>query len=144
MPNKTPAPRKSTTAQGYGWDHQTHRARLMSRHVDGTRCFWCARPMYRDRTRNWDYDPHAMRKDGKPDYTSGVLAADHENTIAQYGVGRTKANRLLHGICNKQRGGDSSRDDKRPALTSTDPAILSTGLDEGLGELTYFAWPLLA
>lgn len=83
--------------------------------------------MYRDPFRNWDRKP---------------LHADHSKTIARHGIGRTNADRLLHDLCNKQRG-DGSRDDQRPALTNADPATLGTGVCEGLGELTYFDWPTL-
>jgi hypothetical protein len=123
MPNKTPAP-KTTTQKGYGWDHQTHRSRLIARHVDGTLCWWCARKMFRDPARNWD---------GKP------LHADHSKTLARHGVGRTNADRLLHDTCNKQRG-DGTRDDQRPALTNRPPEELEVE-NAHLGELCYFPWP---
>ncbi|CDZ92281.1 hypothetical protein QM787_04025 [Rhodococcus ruber] len=107
------APRKraaSTTARGLGWSHQQQRARLLQRHVDGSPCWWCGRPMFRDRTVNFDYDP------ASEDQTSGTLAADHSHARA---TGGTKADRLLHGLCNKQRG-DGSRDHLRPAVTGGD------------------------
>lgn len=114
MPSRTS---KNTTQKGLGYDYRVHRARLLTRHVDGTPCWWCGRPMYRDRRKNWDYNPHAMRKDGKPDTASGVLSPDHELARSQ---GGTNANvtRLLHLTCNKQRG-TGTRDDQRPALTHT-------------------------
>lgn len=136
MPNTTPRP-KTTTQKGLGHDHQVHRRRLMTRHVDGTRCWWCGRKMFRDRTRNWDYDPHATRVDGKPDWTSGALSADHERPRSVYGSAGNQADRLLHGICNKQRG-DGSRDDQRPALSGIAPEDLEP--DEALGALV-LAWP---
>lgn len=68
--------------------------------------------MYRDRTKNPDYDPHATRRDGKPDTLTGVLAGDHTNPRS---AGGTQADRLLHGLCNTQRG-DGRRDHERPAL----------------------------
>lgn len=71
--------------------------------------------MWRDRRRNWDYNPHAMRSDGKPDIASGSLAGDHTRPRATHR--NTHADRLLHGTCNKQRG-DGTRDHLRPALTA--------------------------
>jgi hypothetical protein len=79
--------------------------------------------MFRDRTRNPDYNPNATRSDGLPDVTSGVLAGDHDG-------GHTS--RLLHERCNKARG-DGSRDDQRPALNHQQ--ALSP-----LGDLT-MGWP---
>lgn len=103
--------RKSPSERGYDYTHRVQADRLRANHVDGTCCWWCALPMYRDRTKNPDYDPTATRSDGKPDTTSGQLAGDHPD-----GKGAGKiANRLLHGLCNKQRG-DGSRDHERPAL----------------------------
>lgn len=96
-------PRRTTTERGYGHDHQQAREQLMFHHVDGTPCWWCGQPLYRDRTRNWDYDPDST------DPGSGSLHADHGN-----GKGE-QASRLLHERCNKSRG-DGSRDDSRPAL----------------------------
>ena len=121
MPNTSPKP-KTTTQKGLGHDHQVHRGRLMSRHVDGSRCWWCGRKMYRDPARNWD---------GKS------LNADHERARARYGLSGNQANRLLHDTCNKQRG-DGSRDDQRPALLGIDPEALEP--DPVLGRLV-LAWP---
>lgn len=101
--------RPSAAARGYDQVHRNRVDGMRRNHVDGTPCWWCGLPMYRDRTRNPDYDPNALRRDGKPDTTSGVLAGDHPNPDAPH------ATRLLHGLCNKQRG-DGSHDDERPAL----------------------------
>lgn len=91
--------------------------------------------MFRDRRKNWDYDPNAVRKDGKPDTSSGSLAADHSKSRATHGVGNTHADRLLHGTCNKQRQ-SGMRDEERPALTNTtDPDT-----DDLLG-VRIFDWP---
>ncbi|MFI8773748.1 hypothetical protein ACIGKQ_16480 [Gordonia sp. NPDC062954] len=121
-------PRKTTTQRGLGWDHQQHARGLKSKHVDGTPCWWCGRPMYRDRTRNFDYDPTSR------DPASGSLAADHSQPRAH---GGTKADRLLHGLCNKERG-DGSRDDQRPALTGTQPPRPTPN---DLGPLAITCWP---
>lgn len=121
MPNTTPAP-KTTTQKGLGHDHQVHRGRLISRHIDGIRCWWCGRKMFRDPARNWDAKP---------------LNADHERSRARYGIAGNQANRLLHDTCNKQRG-DGSRDDQRPALSGIAPEDLEP--DETLGALV-LAWP---
>lgn len=96
-------PPRTTTERGYGHDHQQAREQLMFHHVDGTPCWWCGEPMYRDRTKNWDYDPTST------DPGSGSLHADHGNGKD------AQASRLLHERCNKSRG-DGSRDDSRPAL----------------------------
>ena len=37
--------RGTTTQQGYGWEHQKRRARLLAELVDGTPCPICHRPM---------------------------------------------------------------------------------------------------
>ncbi|MFE3059112.1 hypothetical protein [Nocardia sp. NPDC059239] len=94
------ATRRTTTQKGLGWRHQQQRDALLARHRDGARCWWCDEPMYRDAARNVDGES---------------LAADHSHARSQ---GGTKADRLLHGVCNKARG-DGSRDHLRPALTRT-------------------------
>ncbi len=57
--------------------------------------------MYRDRTRNWDYNPER-------NYLSGVLHADHRSIsrieALRRGVLIPPPDRLLHGVCNIQRG----------------------------------------
>lgn len=94
-----PSPeRKTTTERGLGWKHQRARERLLSVHRDGAACWWCGRPMYRDKNRNFD---------------GQALAADHELARAH---GGDAAGRLLHGSCNSSRG-DGSRDAQRPALS---------------------------
>lgn len=85
--------------------------------------------MYRDRTKNWDYDPNAVRRDGKPDTTSGVLHGEHSHGKQ----GGAQADKLLHGICNKQRGRPGTRDDQRPALAAATD-------HNPLGNLT-MGWP---
>ncbi|MGO3084253.1 hypothetical protein [Ancrocorticia populi] len=101
-----PKSRKSTTQRGYGYSHQKDRERLLYRHVDSTACWWCGQPMYRDRTKNPDYNPLSK------DPASGALHADHSNPNGQ-------ADRLLHERCNKSRG-HGDRDHLRPALQPTD------------------------
>lgn len=128
MPNRTP---RTTTQKRLGHDHRQQRGRLLHRHVDGNPCWWCGRPMYRDRKRNWDYDPNATRVDGKPDTTSGSLGADHSKARAHNP--NSIADQLLHGTCNKQRG-DGTRDHQRPALTNTP----DTGTELGT---RIFNWP---
>ena len=97
-------PRTTTTERGLGYEHQKNRKRLLANHIDGKPCWWCGRPMYLADTRNWDNE---------------ALAADHTLTRAMHNG--TKADRLLHGICNKQRG-DGSRDHMRPTMTGKEPA----------------------
>lgn len=116
MPNRTRRPAANTTARGLGWDHQENRRRLLARHPEGRACWWCGKPMWRDAARNWDREP---------------LHADHTKARSR---GGTAADRLLHGLCNKQRG-DGSRDHERPtALAGTGP---TTG---DLGPLA-MGWP---
>lgn len=94
-----PTPPKTTTERGLGWEHQRKREALLAVHRDGAPCWWCARPMYRDKARNFD---------------GQALAADHIQARAN---GGTAAGRLLHGSCNSSRG-DGSRDALRPALAA--------------------------
>lgn len=93
---KTARP-KTTTEKGLGWEHQKNRDGLIAVHVDGSPCWWCCKPMYREAARNHD---------GKP------LAADHGH--ARH-YGGTKATQLLHFSCNSSRK-QGDRDDERPAL----------------------------
>nr|WP_082933497.1 hypothetical protein [Gordonia sp. 852002-10350_SCH5691597] len=108
-----------TTARGLGWQHQRTRAQLLTQHTDGTPCWWCGRPMFKQPERNWDTTP---------------LEADHTVSRSQ---GGTRADRLLHSVCNRQRG-DGSRDHLRPAVTGSSSAIPPT-----LGSLGHRAmdWP---
>lgn len=92
-----PARPKTTTEKGLGWEHQKNRDRLMAVHADGSPCWWCGKPMYREAARNHD---------GMP------LAADHGH--ARH-YGGAKANQLLHFTCNSSRQ-QGDRDDERPAL----------------------------
>lgn len=98
---------KSTTERGLGWSHQEQREHLMRLHVDGTLCWWCNAPMYRDPARNFDH---------------AALNADHSKSRAD---GGTKADRLLHGKCNKSRG-KGLRDHLRPALGPQPNATITT------------------
>lgn len=100
---------KTTTERGYGWEHQQQRAKLLRKHVDGAPCWWCGLPMHKDKALNWDAE---------------ALAADHlEKGGAKTG---TKAQRLLHGRCNKQRQ-DGARDDARPVATGRHPSEALSG-----------------
>ncbi|QDP44204.1 HNH endonuclease [Gordonia phage JuJu] len=121
------APRKTTTQKHLGWSHQQNARHLKAQHVDGTPCWWCGRPMWRDRTRNYDYNPHST------DPASGSLAADHSHPRAH---GGRKADRLLHGQCNKERGA-GNHDHQRPALTGTQP----NPAPNNLGPLAMTCWP---
>lgn len=94
---------RTTTQKGLGWQHQKERERLLKLHADGTECWWCSRPMYRDPAQNID---------GRP------LEADHSLARSN---GGTKADRLLHSECNRSRqAGD--RDHQRPAMRRQRPA----------------------
>jgi hypothetical protein len=96
-----PAKRKlTTTERGLGRMHQVAVEVLKRQHVDGSPCEWCGRPMYLDRTRNWDYSPTSV--------TSGKLHADHSVVTraasVELGIPFLPPDRLLHGRCNMQRG----------------------------------------
>lgn len=95
---------RTTTARGLGWDHQRERARLFRDLRDGTPCYWCGKGMYHTPDRNWD---------------GRTLNADHDKARAH---GGTKASRLLHDTCNKQRG-TGDRDHLRPAVTGIWPPV---------------------
>lgn len=74
----------STTDRGYGHQHQVNREALLYRHKDGTPCDWCGRPMYRDKSKNFD---------------GAALEADHIDADKNH-----RARRLLHKRCNGQKG----------------------------------------
>ncbi len=82
--------------------HRNAADALHRKHKDGTPCAWCGRPMYRDRTRNWDYNPHSTSPN------SGKLHADHgamtRAECLRRGLPIPRPDRLLHGTCNIQRG----------------------------------------
>lgn len=114
--------RKSTTEKGLGWQHQQQVKALLNSHIDGSPCWWCGEPMFVDPQRNWDGES---------------LAGDH--SIARRG-GRvaSKADRLLHGKCNKKRGvGD--HDDRRPVVTGE--PVVRAAEDAGLG-VRAMPWPI--
>lgn len=103
---------RTTTQKGLGYRHQKTRDRLLREHSDGTPCWWCGEPMYKDKTRN-------------PDGLS--LAADHSTARA---VGGKDADRLLHGSCNSARG-DGANDVNRPALRAVSSKVGARLLDWG-------------
>ncbi|MCZ0732316.1 hypothetical protein [Mycolicibacterium iranicum] len=109
--------RASTTARGLGWAHRQRVERLRANHIDGTPCWWCGEPLFRDKTRNWDGIP---------------LHGDHSVPRSQ---GGRAADRLLHHTCNSRRG-DGRRDHLRPALEADD----DTSSPEDLGDLA-MGWP---
>ena len=94
---------KSTTERGLGHRHQMVRRRLLFNHRDGTPCWWCARPMFKDPERNFD---------------GAALEADHSRARSVHGAHGNDADRLLHRRCNRQRQA-GQRDDERPALVDT-------------------------
>ncbi|MEJ6013805.1 hypothetical protein WG936_08150 [Corynebacterium sp. H127] len=122
-------PPLTTTEKGLGWEHQKARDALLAVHQDGTPCWWCAKPMFRDKRRNHD----------------GLsLAADHEE--ARH-YGGTKPTRLLHGSCNSSRK-QGDNDDQRPAAGVTEAfrAALTTLIDSPAAEAQappapVFNWP---
>ncbi|MGO1291276.1 MAG: hypothetical protein ACTMH0_08260 [Brevibacterium linens] len=86
---------KTTTERGYGWRHQQVRERLIATHKDGTPCWWCGKPMYRDAQKNFD---------------NATLEAEHTNDLKHHG--HSDADRLMHRRCNRQRL--DGRDERRP------------------------------
>jgi hypothetical protein len=92
----------STTARGLGHRHQVAVDRLLSAHPDGKTCPWCGRPMWKNRTRNWDYQA------GSTNPASGKLQGDHSgmsrSEALRRGLPIPLPDRLLHGECNRQRG----------------------------------------
>lgn len=118
---------RTTTERGLGHAHQVQRDRLLTRHVDGRKCWWCGKPMYRDPTRNWD---------------GFALEADHPRSRSVHGTIRNVANRLLHKKCNIARG-DGSHDHERPALAIIGDIVDTSHAEdpaEDLGVLA-IAWP---
>lgn len=116
MPNRSRGtPKPTTTQRGLGYEHRENRDRLLRRHINGTRCWWCGKPMHREKGKNWDGES---------------LHADH--TLPRSHGGKV-ADRLLHGSCNRDRK-DGRKDDQRPAAqpqqTTPDP----------LGD-TQMGWP---
>lgn len=110
---------RSTTERGLGWRHRQQVAALLAGHVDGTPCWWCGKPMFRQAERNPD------RKN---------LSGDHSVPRAK---GGTETDRLLHNLCNIARR-DGSRDEFRPAVTggSDKPVLPASGLGRQL-----MPWP---
>jgi hypothetical protein len=96
----------SRQARGLGTRHENIRKRLIGQHVQGTPCWWCGKPMYREAEANFDGSP---------------LHADHSTARVKGGL---DADRLLHGRCNSERG-DGSRDHLRPVLADRDGQVRS-------------------
>ncbi len=96
--------RKTQTELGLGWRHRQAVENLRANHTDGTPCSWppCGKPMFKDRTKNWDYDPESTNP------ISGVLQADHSMMARSEAIRRglpiPLPDRLLHGECNRARG----------------------------------------
>lgn len=124
------AKRKTQTELGLGHRHRCQADSLRHNHTDGTFCDWCGRPMFRDRTKNWDYDPRATNP------ISGVLQADHSKMSRAEAIRRglpiPLPDRLLHGECNRQRGDGTN--DHLAASSSNTAAPMTTRL--------YMPWPV--
>ena len=69
----------STSARGYGWDHQQRRTRALAALAGGEPCWRCGRPMY-----HWQ-----------------ALDLDHVVALALGGGG---GDRLAHAACNRRAG----------------------------------------
>ncbi|ANN98193.1 hypothetical protein [Mycobacteroides abscessus] len=98
-----PSRKANTTDRGLGWRHQQAVALLLRRLIEGTLCWWCGLPMFRDKACNWD---------GKQ------LAGDHSVPRVH---GGHLADRLLHGTCNSQRQ-DGRWDHIRPVVQGIHPS----------------------
>lgn len=94
---------RTTTEKGLGKKHQDAVKYLKQRHVDGSPCEWCGRPMWLDATLNYDYNPEKPNLRG-----NGVLQGDHSNMSRaeslRMGLPVLPPDRLLHARCNNQRG----------------------------------------
>jgi hypothetical protein len=126
--------RRKTTERGLGWRHQQARNALLRKHTDGAPCAWDGRPMYRDRTKNWDYNPNSNNPN------SGALQADH-STITRAeairrGVPIPLPDRLLHGECNRQRGDGSN--DHLAWINSGRPPVMDSSSETAQLQM---AWP---
>lgn len=112
----------STTDKGLGWKHQQAVDALKRAHRDGSLCDWDGRPMYLDRTRNWDYDPDSANPN------SGELQGDHSEMsrreCIKLGIPVPPPNRLLHAECNRQRG--DGRNDHLAWINSGKPPVISS------------------
>jgi len=75
------APRKTTTQQGLGWEHQQARARALKNMQEGEPCPFCGEGMYLDQ--KLDFDHVIPRSQG----------------------GTDGPRRLSHAPCNRQAGG---------------------------------------
>ncbi|UTT48849.1 hypothetical protein [Rhodococcus gordoniae] len=109
--------RKKTSARGLGYHHQVRREHLLASHTQGTPCWWCGKPMYREAEANWDKQP---------------LHADHSVARANGGL---HADRLLHGSCNAKRG-KGAQDHLRPTLADKDGVVRS--VESGLWTRQWF------
>ena len=89
----------STTERGYGWAHQQARERLLRAHKDGAPCPRCHKPMWRDKTKNWD--ERSLAADHGPGHEQ-KYAADKQ---------RNPPTRLMHATCNER---DGARDKPTP------------------------------
>lgn len=111
----------STTEKGLGWKHQQAADALKRAHRDGSPCDWDGRPMYLDRTRNWDYDKDSNNP------SNGELQADHSEVsraeCIKRGIPVPPPNRLLHAECNRQRG--KGGNDHLAWINSGKPPVIS-------------------
>lgn len=72
---------RSTTARGYGWEHQQARREALAQMPDGAPCPFCQRGMSKDMRLDYDHYP--------------PLAA---------GPGLARVRRLSHASCNRRAG----------------------------------------
>lgn len=119
----TTARRKTTTERGLGWRHQQAVDALKRKHRDGDPCDWDGRPMYLDRTKNWDY------KASSTNPTSGELQGDHSGMsraeCIERGLPIPLPDRLLHAECNRQRG--DGKNDHLAWINSGKPPVMDIG-----------------
>ncbi len=78
---KRPPPSGSTTARGYGWQHQKMRTAALAQFVHGQPCMRC----------------------GKPILSKADAELDHDDND------RTRYLGLSHSACNRRAGGQAQR-----------------------------------
>ena len=89
----------TTTERGYDNGHKVNRARMLYNLVDGTKCTYCGKPMYREAALNFDQAP---------------LEADHKHgdkSSPAYRLSMAQAGTALrsHKMDQKSRKGPKGR-----------------------------------
>lgn len=96
--------RGNTSQAGYGWDHQTARARLIRAHIDSTPCPCTCPGTSRCPCRRAGYPPGTglgMYRDAHRNPDRRPLHADHSHARV---LGGAEADRLILATCNQVLG----------------------------------------